>query len=131
MNAGNLNLRLVPEAAILQEVVVHPIDALEMVRQASRKLRVMIPGKDFESNAFYREIIRDSSRYYSVAEAVFDIQFNPGKKSYKIKLDKGRSKEDVAYTRLFEDFHPGGGPEDAVGQNPLVNIPDFFKGARA
>jgi hypothetical protein len=32
----------------------------------------------------------------------------------------------VSYTRLFEDFHPGGGPQSAAGMNLMVEIPDFL-----
>ncbi len=65
-------------------------------------------------------MIHDSLQYYSVAEAIFDAQFNIQNKSFKLKMEKGRSKEDVAYTRLFEDFHPGvaaagcGKPEETL-----------------
>ena len=41
-------------------------------------------------------------------------------------LIKGRSKEDVTYTRLFEDFHPGGGPEAAVNLSFVISQPDFL-----
>jgi hypothetical protein len=41
-------------------------------------------------------------------------------------LIQGRSKEDVAYTRLFEDYHPGGGPQTATGKNFFLDIPDFL-----
>ena len=119
-------VRLEPAPSELQEVTVHPVSALDIVRQAAQKIQPMIPSKAFESKAFYREIIRDSLRYYSVAEALFSIQFSAEKKSYKLKLDKGRSKEDVAYTRLFEDYHPGGGPEDAVAQSFVFRRPDFL-----
>ncbi len=110
----------------LQEVVVHPLSALEIVKQAAQRIQSMIPSKDFESRAFYREIIRDSTLYYSVAEAIFKIQFAIDKKTFKLQMDKDRSKEDVAYTRLFEDFHPGGSPEDATSQSFVIRLPDFL-----
>jgi hypothetical protein len=118
------------ESTVLQEVVVHPMGAMDIVQQAARKILLTIPSKDFESEGFYREIIRDKARYYSVAEAVFNIQFFVREKSFKMQLEKGRTKEDVAYTRLFEDFHPGGGPEEAVGQNLITHIPDFLNLSR-
>jgi CarboxypepD_reg-like domain len=114
----------------LREVVVRPLKAIDIVRQAARKMSSFIPSGDFESNAFYREIIRDGGEYYSVAEAIFDAQFSVKKKSFKLKLEKGRSKEDVAYTKLFEDFHPGGGPEDAAAQSLSVRQPDFLSESR-
>jgi hypothetical protein len=41
-------------------------------------------------------------------------------------LIQGRSKEDVAYTRLFEDYHPGGGPQSAVSKSFILELPDFL-----
>jgi hypothetical protein len=110
----------------LHEVDVRPLIAIDIVRQAARKMGSFIPSDDFESNAFYREIIQDGTEYYSVAEAIFDAQFSNRNKSFKLRLEKGRSKEDVAYTKLFEDFHPGGGPEDAAAQSLSVRQPDFL-----
>src|SRR6185369_7636321 len=78
------------------------------------------------NKGFYREIIKDSENYFSVAEAVFLAQYFPKKESYKLKLLQGRSKEDVAYTRLFEDFHPGGGPQSLVVKSFVVEQPDFL-----
>ncbi len=110
----------------LNEVVVRSVNVMNIVRRAVQKMPSFIPSKNYESKAFYREMIRDSSQYYSVAEAIFDAQFNTQQKSFKLKMEKGRSKEDVAYTRLFEDFHPGGGPQDAVSQSLVIKQPDFL-----
>ena len=121
-----LTVFLEPESAMLPEVVVHALSPVEIVNRAARKIPSFIPSGNFESRAFYREIIQDSIRYYSVAEALFNIQFSVNKKSFKLKLEKGRSKEDVAYTRLFEDYHPGGGPEDATAQSLIIRRPEFL-----
>ncbi len=110
----------------LSEITVSPILAIDIVRQAARKLNSFNPVNDFESKSFYREIIHDNNYYYSVAEAIFNAQFYVRKKSCTLKMEKGRSKEDVAYSKLFEDFHPGGGPEDAVDQSFVIKQPDFL-----
>jgi CarboxypepD_reg-like domain len=126
LREGDIDVILSVQSAGLQEVTVSPILAIDIVRKAARKLRSYIPTDDFESKAFYREIIHDTSVYYSVAEAIFDAQFSIRKKLCTLRMEKGRSKEDVAYTTLFEDFHPGGGPEDAVDQSLVVKQPDFL-----
>ncbi len=110
----------------LSQITVSPILAIDIVRQAAKKLNSFNPVNDFESKSFYREIIHDDNHYYSVAEAIFNAQFSIRKKSCTLKMEKGRSKEDVAYTKLFEDFHPGGGPEDAVDQSFVIRQPDFL-----
>ena len=33
----------------------------------------------------------------------------------------------MTYTRLFEDFHPGGGPQSVAGKSFAVEQPDFLK----
>jgi len=119
-------VKLRPESKNLNEVVVRPVNVMNIIREAAGKMNTYVPSGDFESQAFYREIIQDSMEFYSVAEAIFKTQFSVQKKSFRLKLEKGRSKEDVAYTRLFEDYHPGGGPEDAVSQSLSVRLPDFL-----
>jgi hypothetical protein len=122
----NITVYLDQESENLEAVVVRPPDILEIIRKAIEKIEHTRNSKEFENLAFYREIIKDSQQYYSVSEAVFKTQFFPEKKSSKLKLIKGRSKEDVAYTRLFEDFHPGGGPQDAINLSFVFGQPDFL-----
>ena len=110
----------------LSEVVIKPMSALDIIRKAIQGSTALLPASNFENKFFYREIIKDSGNYFSVAEAIFRSQYFPSKKSYKLSLEKGRSKEDVSYTRLFEDYHPGGGPEALAEKNFNVGFPDFL-----
>jgi hypothetical protein len=126
LKTGFLTVSLDPEAGMLEAVTVQPMSAEELVRKAAGKIPVFIPSADFEGKSFYREIIQDSATYYSVAEAIFSVQYHLKKQTYTFSLDRGRSREDVAYTRLFEDFHPGGGPEDALSQSLVINRPSFL-----
>ena len=113
---------------ILQEVMVRPFTALDVIKLAIAKIPVNQPAADFENKGFYREIIKDRENYFSVAEAIFTAQYFPSAKNYKLKLEQGRSKEDVSYTRLFEDFHPGGGPQAVAGNGFTSGTPAFLKG---
>ena len=126
LNLSSLSVTLEPQSAALHAVIVHPIDPADLVRQAIQKIPSSIPAADFESRGFYREVIRDTANYYSVAEAIFKIQMQIKKKTFRLSPEKGRSKEDVTYSRLFEDYHPGGGPEDAVGQSLVLHRPGFL-----
>ena len=110
----------------LGEVIVRNTSALEIVRKAVAATHDMIPGSDYETGNFYREIIKDSSSYYSVAEAAYKTQYYPSEKSFRMQLLKGRAKEDVASTRMFEDFHPGGGPQALAGFSFSDGFPDFL-----
>ncbi|HSZ85457.1 MAG TPA: hypothetical protein VK787_05465 [Puia sp.] len=121
-----LEIKLDPAPAELQEIVIRPINAIEIVKKAIAKISSDQPQNDFENKGFYREIIKDKENYFSVAEAVFEAQYFPSAKNYKLKLIQGRSKEDVSYTRLFEDFHPGGGPQAVAENGFITKVPAFL-----
>ena len=123
-----IQLELAP--AELEEVIVKRTSALDIVQKAIANLASLQPDSNFENRGFYREIIRDRENYFSVAEAVFLAQYFPKGKSYKLKLLQGRSKEDVTYTRLFEDFHPGGGPQSVAEKSFAIDQPDFLNGKK-
>jgi len=125
-NLALLEVRLDIAPSELQEVVVKPITAIDVIKKAITKISTNQPQGNFENRGFYREIIKDKENYFSVAEAVFLAQYFPSSKNYKLKLEQGRSKEDVAYTRLFEDFHPGGGPQAVAGNSFVTSVPSFL-----
>lgn len=122
-----LIIQLERQSVELAEVVVLPMTAMDIVEKVIQRLPSSQVAGNFETSGFYREIIKDGDNYFSVAEALFIVQFFPGKKDFKLKLDKGRVKEDIAYTALFEDYHPGGGPQRAVENSFLTGIPSFLK----
>ena len=124
---GELKIQLELAPAELGEVVVKRPSALTIIHKTIAALPSFQPDSNFENKGFYREIIKDGENYFSVAEALFLAQYFPGRESYKLKLLQGRSKEDVTYTRLFEDFHPGGGPQSVAGKSFAVEQPDFLK----
>ncbi len=125
-NISFLEVRLELAPSELQEVVVKPFTAIDVIKKASAKISSNQPQNNFENKGFYREIIKDKESYFSVAEAVFVAQYFPSAKNYKLQLIQGRSKEDVSYTRLFEDFHPGGGPQAVAGNSFVTTVPDFL-----
>jgi hypothetical protein len=124
--SGNLDIRLKPMPSELEAVTVKPIPAIEIIRKAIAAIAGFLPNYNFSSRQFYREIIKDREHYFSVAEAIFLAQSDPAHKKVRIKLEKGRSKEEVSYTRLFEDFHPGGGPQLTNEESFLLKYPDFL-----
>ena len=125
-NKNYFEIKLEAVAAELGEVIVKKTTGLEIIKKVIAAIPSFQPKENFESKGFYREIIKDKENYFSVAEAVFAAQYGPAKGSYKLKLIQGRSKEDVAYTRLFEDYHPGGGPQSAVSKSFILELPDFL-----
>lgn len=119
-------IKLERSRVVLPGVIVKPIGALEIIQKAIEATHKLLPAGNFENHFFYREIIKDTSDYFSVAEAIFKSQYFPSGKDYKLKMEKGRCKEDVAYTRLFEDYHPGGGPEELISKSLSIDFPDFL-----
>jgi hypothetical protein len=126
LNVLYFEIKLDPAPADLGEVVIKTTTALDIIKQTIAAIPSFQPINNFESTGFYREIIKNKDNYFSVAEAVFAAQYAPVKGSYKLKLIQGRSKEDVSYTRLFEDYHPGGGPQSTVSRTLFVEAPDFL-----
>ena len=126
INKNYFEVRLEAAPAELSEVIVKKTTALDIIKKVIAAIPSFQPKENFENKGFYREIIKDKENYFSVAEVVFAAQYNPAKESYKLKLIQGRSKEDVAYTRLFEDFHPGGGPQSAISKSFILELPDFL-----
>src|SRR6185503_12083805 len=126
LNKDHFEIKLETVPAELSEVIVKKTTALEIIKKVIAAIPSFQPKENFENKGFYREIIKDRENYFSVAEAVFAAQFHPAKRSYKLQLIQGRSKEDVAYTRLFEDYHPGGGPQSAVSKSFILELPDFL-----
>ena len=122
---------VLPVAATdLSEIVVRPLTATEIIDKAIKATKAALPASDFENNIFYREVIKDKEQYFSVAEAIFKTQYDIKNKVCRLQMLRGRSKEDVSYTRLFEDFHPGGGPEGLSGKYFSVEFPDFLNAAK-
>ena len=126
LNKDYFEIKLEAVAAELTEVIVKKTTALEIIKKAIAAIPSFQPKDNFENKGFYREIIRDKENYFSVAEVVFAAHYNPAKQSYRLKLIQGRSKEDVACTRLFEDFHPGSGPQLAISKSFILELPDFL-----
>ncbi|MBS1597661.1 MAG: carboxypeptidase-like regulatory domain-containing protein [Bacteroidetes bacterium] len=126
INKNPISVKLEQNPALLAEVLVKPPLAVDIVKQAIAKISFFQPQNNIENKGFYREIIKDKEQYFSVAEAMLTAQYFPSKQSYKLKMDRGRSKEDVGYTRLFEDFHPGGGPQAAAENSFIIKRPDFL-----
>ena len=120
------HIRMDASVVGLEEVVIKPLPAAEIVQKAINSTMSFVSQDNFENTNFYREIIKNKDEYFSVAEAVFNTQYYPAKKSYKLRLEKGRSKEDVIATRMFEDFHPGGGPEALNELSFNTGFPEFL-----
>lgn len=121
-----VDIQMLPLIKALDEVTVRPLTADEIIQKTIAATLQSLAKDNFETKNFYREVIRDSSNFYSVAEAVYKTQYFSAAKNFKLQIIKGRTKENVANTRMFEDFHPGGGPQAIAGLSFINQVPDFL-----
>ncbi len=86
-----------PFVTSLQELTVKPTSPEQLIRDAVRALPRNYTAQSFQIRGFYREQIRKSLIYFSMAEAVFESQVNPGKgvDGVQLKLIQGRRSETV------------------------------------
>src|SRR5687767_5165587 len=83
-DADSFTISLHRLQVIMEEVVVKPLSAIDIIRQAIIQITRLQPINSFETTGFYREIIRDRDHYFSVSEAIFTTQFDPPKKKYAL-----------------------------------------------
>ncbi|TVQ16637.1 MAG: carboxypeptidase-like regulatory domain-containing protein [Bacteroidetes bacterium] len=120
----------------LQEVIIRPVNARELVINALDKVDENYPQEEFMLTGFYREAIKQRNDYISIAEAVVDIRkesYGSYSKNDQVQLVKGRKSADVvkADTLLVK---LQGGPQvallvDFIKNNNMVigqEIIDFY-----
>jgi hypothetical protein len=123
-----MDVALKPSVTALQRIVVRPPSPTQLLRDAVHAIPKNCALAPFQVRGFYRETIRSDSAYYSVAEAIFESQIvsAQGDERALLKLVQGRRSETVKSTRIFEDYHPGGGPNYLM-RNVLENsTPEFL-----
>lgn len=78
----------------LQEVIVHTIDPLDLVKQAIENIAGNYNNKASLLTGFYRETIRKKRNYISISEAVIEVYKTPyeiqGIESDRVQVYKGR-----------------------------------------
>jgi len=122
-----LEITLQPYVTPLQALVVKPATAGQLIRDAVRNLTRNYSTPPFQVRGFYREMVRNGNTYYSVAEAIFENQLLKPDDEGLLKLVQGRRSETVQSTRIFEDYHPGGGPNFLVNNLLEIRLPEFLQ----
>ncbi len=123
----SLNIRLRPHIVSLQAVTIKPPSPQQLIRDAVQTLGKTHMLPPLQLRGFYREVIRRDTTYYSVAEAVFESQLpRRGDDEALLRLVQGRRSESVSSTRIFEDYHPGGGPNYLLNHLLEAQVPEFL-----
>ena len=126
---GQLIVALHPFVTALHALTVKAKTPQQLIKEAVQAISTNYHTKPFQVRGFYREQIKTSSTYFSVAEAVFETQLFPGKNvddRCQLKLIQGRRSETVKSSRIFEDYHPGGGPNYLMRNTIDVSVPEFM-----
>jgi hypothetical protein len=108
----NYTIPLQPTSVQLKEVKVTVIYPEEIISKILSKIPLNYPGDNEIMTSFYREVLKQDSKYIDVAEALMEIR----KASYdnafaqdKVKVIKGRKSLNVIPFK-FVDFKIQGGP---------------------
>ncbi|WP_029902107.1 carboxypeptidase-like regulatory domain-containing protein [Prevotella sp. 10(H)] len=122
-----ITIYMTSNSNLLKEIVVHPVDARELVEQAIQKVPENNSADVNMLTGFYRETIRKRRNYINISEAVLDIYKSPYTKDVyndKVQVYKGRKliSPKVSDT-LIVKFQ--GGPSLSVFVDVVKN-PDLF-----
>jgi len=93
-DVARADIRLTPNANVLQEVMVMGGDATDLVREAADRVTDNYPTRPNRLTGFYREVIRKGRRYIDISEAVVSLyktSYNgSGTDGDRVRLEKGR-----------------------------------------
>jgi CubicO group peptidase (beta-lactamase class C family) len=94
--SNDLIVKLIKKEVVLQEVIVKPIDPVELIRSAIAKIPENYYTQPHILNGFYRVDTKKGDQHVMLSEAVFDI-YNAGyasTKSNQLRLLKMRAIQD-------------------------------------
>ncbi|HAQ19336.1 MAG TPA: hypothetical protein DCR40_08915 [Prolixibacteraceae bacterium] len=123
----NYTIYLQPTSFLLKEIKVTGINPQEILEKLLSKIALNYPQYPEIMTAFYREVLKQDSKYIDVAEAVMEIRKASYRNEFeqdKIKFIKGRKNFNVKAFQ-FVDFKIQGGPY-YITQLDVVKTLDSF-----
>ena len=123
----NYSISLQPTSVQLKEIVIKIVNVQDIVNKILSKIPLNYPRDPEIMTAFYREVLKQDSKYIDVAEAVMDIRKAPYGNTYisdKVKFVKGRKNINVKAFQ-FVDFKIQGGPYN-ITKLDVIKTPDSF-----
>jgi hypothetical protein len=122
------SIYLHPTTFQLKEIKVIGISPLEIVNRILSKINLNYPQHSEIMTAFYREVLKQDSKYIDVAEAVLEIKKSVYGNEYdedKVKCVKGRKNENVQPFQ-FVDFKIQGGPYYITKLDVIKTLDSFL-----
>ncbi|MDX2247938.1 MAG: carboxypeptidase-like regulatory domain-containing protein [Bacteroidia bacterium] len=115
-----VTIRLQEKIVSLAEVVIHPVEAEDLLRQALAAIPENYNHNPLNMQGFYREMIRKDGQPAQLSEAVVDIYKVPNGKEEtdenRLRLLRGRSFTDSALLGKIKVNIGGGGPKNITGR---------------
>ena len=108
----NYTIALQPSSVQLKEIQVTVIYPEDIINKILSKVSLNYPGDNEIMTSFYREVLKQDSKYIDVAEALMEIRKSPYDNPFiqdKTRVIKGRKSLNVKPFQ-FVDFKIQGGP---------------------
>ncbi len=123
---NKFKVKLKPSVIPIEEVVIRPNDAKELINEILRKIPENYSNKANKEMAFYREYVKNKRKYVSISEAVVEVYKAPYNKQYSedlVKLYKGHKSANVKSQDTII-MKLKGGPKTAllldIAKNPYI-----------
>lgn len=127
LKTKTLDIQLKPSSILLDELVVKPLDAVEILKESRKNRKQNYHFYPINHLAFYRETIKENEQYFEFAEGILELYKKPGE-NYQIKLLKGRRNRDIEKLTSSKNAKITiGGPHSCLNHDIINYKWDFFQ----
>ena len=111
----------------VKEVVIRALNPTEIIKTAISKIPENYPTKPVNFTAFYREAIRENENFIQYIEAVLGVYKTSyiSKKKDNLEIIKGRHKEDVYHSMIWDYIRFVDGPYEMI-RSDIAKYPKNF-----
>lgn len=128
-------IELTQQSDSLEEVVIRPLNAVELVKGAFEKVSGNYSQKPLRMQGFYREFNIENDQTVELSEALLGIYFSPYNKSkneVQLKLIKGRKSNAAAGSKVQKYAYFSGMPQsllktDVAHGSEEFDVSDFLR----
>lgn len=122
----SMKIQLMPSVVSLKEIVIRPVSAESIIRQAIKNIPENYDTRPFEMKGFYREVGKVDTNYLSFAEASLNILnggYNQNNTKDKIVINKERNLKKLGEKEINNPFNMAidGAPYDIISNDIAKN----------